>query len=83
MRTIHAEANALIFAAKEGIAVDEAQIYCTHSPCLNCAKLIVNSGIRQVIYRVPYRDPQGLALIDDAGIEIIYFRRGDLIDHPV
>ena len=53
---IHAEQNAIIQAAKLGVAIDGATIYCTHQPCAICAKMIVNSGIARVVYKHPYPD---------------------------
>ena len=50
VRTIHAEANALIQAAKHGVAMDEAVMYLTDSPCYDCFKMLVNSGIKEVVY---------------------------------
>ena len=54
--TIHAEANAIIQAAKNGVAIDGAEIYTTASPCWNCFKLIANSGIKEIYYGEFYRD---------------------------
>ena len=54
--TVHAEANAIIQAAKNGVAVDGADIYITASPCWHCFKLIANSGIRRIFYLEFYRD---------------------------
>ena len=73
VRTVHAEANAIAFAAKAGIPTDGAEMYITHSPCKNCAKLIINSGIRRVTYR-EYRG-DGIELLDYAGVEVIRFDR--------
>lgn len=73
IRTVHAEANAIAFAAKAGIPTDGAEMYITHSPCTNCAKLIINSGIRRVTYQ-EYRG-DGIELLDQAGIEVIHFGR--------
>jgi len=53
---IHAEQNAIIQAAKLGIAIDGATMYCTHQPCVICAKMIVNAGITRVVYKNPYPD---------------------------
>lgn len=51
---IHAELNAIIFAAKNGISIDGAVMYCTHSPCQDCAKAITQSGIKKVVYNEKY-----------------------------
>lgn len=53
---IHAEQNAIIQAAKLGVSIDGATLYCTHQPCVICAKMIVNSGIKRVVYEQGYPD---------------------------
>jgi len=68
--TVHAEANAIIQAAKNGTAIDGADIYVTASPCWNCFKLIANSGIRRIFYLEFYRDENVLAVAKKAGIEM-------------
>lgn len=73
VRTIHAEANALIFAAKHGVATDEATMHCTHCPCLNCAQLIVGAGILKVIYKNDYRITDGLDLLRRSLTEVVKF----------
>lgn len=67
-RTVHAEANAIAFAAMHGIATRGATLYCTHSPCRECAKLIANSGIARVVYEREYRDKTGLTLLAEVNI---------------
>jgi len=59
VRTIHAEANALIQAAKHGVAMDEAVMYLTDSPCYDCFKMLVNSGIKEVVYGEYYDSRYG------------------------
>ena len=59
-RTIHAEMNALAYAARHGISTEGATLYCTDSPCLNCAKPLINTGIIRVCYLRPYRDTSGI-----------------------
>lgn len=54
---IHAEQNAIIQAAKLGVSIDGATLYCTHQPCSVCAKMIINAGIRRVVYQEGYRTP--------------------------
>lgn len=66
----HAEQNALMQAAKLGIAVDGATLYCTHQPCTICCKLIINSGIKRVVYEDGYPDQFSLQLFDEAGVRI-------------
>lgn len=53
---VHAEANAIAFAAKHGVSVAGATLFTTHSPCQSCAHLIINSGIAGVVYNEQYRD---------------------------
>lgn len=73
-RTVHAEANAIASAARFGTSTDKCELYCTHSPCLPCAKLIINAGITRLIYRQGYRDISGLALLKDAQIDTYQFQ---------
>jgi dCMP deaminase len=56
--TVHAEANAIIQAAKNGVAIDGATMYTTASPCWSCFKLIANSGCRRIVFGEFYRDPR-------------------------
>ena len=69
--TVHAEANAIIQAAKNGVQVDGAEIYTTASPCWNCFKLIANSGIRQIYYGEFYRDEKSLRVAAECGIDLV------------
>jgi dCMP deaminase len=69
--TIHAEANAILQAAKYGIAIEGADIYITASPCWNCFQLIANSGIRRVFYGRFYRDHRIHDVAEEIGIELI------------
>lgn len=66
----HAEQNAIIQAAKMGIAIDGATLYCTHQPCTICAKMIINSGIKRIVYRDGYPDEFSLQLIKEAGVAL-------------
>lgn len=68
-RSLHAEMNAIAFAAKAGISVEGATMYCSMSPCINCAKLIINSGIKTVVYLDEYRDRSGIELLKKAEIQ--------------
>jgi len=70
VRTVHAEANALVQAAFNGIRLEGAEIYVTASPCFHCFKLIVNAGIRSVHYGELYRDEKVLAFARELGIEM-------------
>lgn len=66
----HAEQNAIIQAAKLGVSIDGATLYCTHQPCVICAKMIINSGIKRIVYRHGYPDEFSLQLLSEAGVEI-------------
>ncbi len=70
---VHAEQNAIIQAAKLGVSVDGATLYCTHQPCVICAKMIINSGINRVVYREGYPDDFSLEMFEQAGVKIEKF----------
>jgi len=72
--TIHAEANALIQAARYGVAVDGAAIYVTASPCWNCFKLLANAGIQRIVYKEFYRDTRTLETAPKVGIILEEFK---------
>jgi dCMP deaminase len=75
---VHAEANAIAFAAKEGICVGGSTLFVTHQPCLKCAQLIINSGIVMVTYDKPYRLVEGVDLLRDNNVRILpYSKRLD------
>ena len=76
VRTVHAEANAVAQAAKNGVAIDGSEIYVTASPCLACFKLIANCGIRTVFYREFYRDARITDYARDADIRLVYMGTG-------
>lgn len=69
-RSCHAETNAIAFAARAGVSVEGCTMYCSLSPCINCAKVIVNSGIRELKYLEDYRDTSGLELLKKTGIKV-------------
>jgi dCMP deaminase len=67
---IHAEANAISKLAKSGDSGDQADLFCTHAPCVHCAKMIYGAGIKKVYYRNSYRDEAGLDFLQKCGIDI-------------
>jgi dCMP deaminase len=69
--TVHAEANAILQAAKNGVGISGSEIYTTASPCWNCFKLIASGGIRRIYYGEFYRDERSLRVAADAGIELV------------
>lgn len=71
-RSLHAETNAIAFAARAGVSVEGCTMYCSMSPCINCAKVIVNSGIKELKYLEEYRDNSGLELLEKAEIKVVH-----------
>ena len=67
---LHAEANAITKVAKSNNSSDGATLYITDSPCMECAKLIIQSGIRRVVFDRKYRITDGLDLLERAGVEV-------------
>ena len=72
--TIHAEANAIIQAARNGVNINGAEMYTTASPCWSCFKLIANSGIRTIYYGEFYRDERSLEIAGQIGIKLVDLR---------
>ncbi|MBT2215077.1 ComE operon protein 2 [Virgibacillus dakarensis] len=70
VRTVHAEANALLQCAKFGVPTDGAELYVTHFPCLQCCKQIIQSGIKFVYYAADYKNhPYAVELFKEAGVQ--------------
>ena len=67
---LHAEANAITKVAKSNNSSEGATLYVTDAPCMECSKLIIQAGIRRVVYNKDYRNTEGLELLERAGIEI-------------
>jgi dCMP deaminase len=67
---IHAEANAILKLARDGESGNGADLFCTHAPCIHCAKLIYGAGINKVFYRNTYRDEDGINFLKNCNIEI-------------
>lgn len=65
---VHAEQNAIIQAAKLGVSVQGATLYCTHQPCSICAKMIINSGINRVVFEQGYPDEFSIKMFNEAGV---------------
>jgi dCMP deaminase len=68
---LHAESNAIAKLAKSNNSGLEADIFITHSPCIECSKLIYQSGIRRVFYSEDYRDDAGIKFLEKSGVEIL------------
>lgn len=71
---IHAEQNAIIQAAKLGVSIEGATLYCTHQPCVICSKMIVNAGITRVVYAKPYPDAFSQEIFKEAGVKLIRYK---------
>ena len=69
---VHAEQNAIVQAAKLGISVDGATMYVTHQPCSMCTRIIINSGIKRIVYGLEYPDEFSRNILNEAGIELRY-----------
>lgn len=69
---LHAEANAITKVARSHNSSDNATMYVTSSPCIECAKLIIQAGIKRVVYNQRYTKTDGCELLERAGIEIVY-----------
>lgn len=72
-RVVHAEQNAILNSLKNVKDISNSTIYVTKSPCMICAKLIINSGIKKVIYANKYPDLEAFKILDEAGISTEYF----------
>ena len=75
-KATHAEENAIIQAAKMGVSVDGGTLYCTHMPCSMCAKSIMNSGIKKVIYIEDFDDDWSKLIQYESNIEFIQYTEG-------
>ncbi len=75
---VHAEQNAIAQAAKLGISLEGATLYCTHQPCVICCKIIINAGIKRVVYQYGYPDEFSLELFKEANIEIVQISEEEL-----
>lgn len=71
-RGLHAEQNAIIQAAVDGVAIKGASLYCTHFPCVVCAKMLINAGIRRVCLAEHYPDDLAKKLLNEAGVLISF-----------
>lgn len=72
-RAVHAEQNAIIQCALHGASTEGATLYCTHQPCILCTKMMINAGIRRVVFTEDYPDEESRRYLNKAGIEIVRF----------
>lgn len=74
--TIHAEANAILQAARNGVRIEGAEIYTTASPCWSCFKMIANAGVRRIYYGAFYREERIFLVAQKLGIELVDLSAG-------
>jgi dCMP deaminase len=72
---IHAEANAIAKLARDGESGSGSTMFCTHAPCVQCAKLIYGAGITKMFYRDSYRDDDGVNFLVKTGVEVIPYKK--------
>src|SRR5512136_1101094 len=73
-RGLHAEQNAIIQAAKHGTSIENATLYCTTMPCIICSKMIINAGIRRIVFAEGYSDRLAAEMIEESGISVEKFQ---------
>lgn len=73
-RALHAEQNAIIQAATLGQSVEDGTIYVTHQPCVICAKMIINAGLKRIVVKEGYPDELATEILDEAGIKVIMMK---------
>lgn len=73
-RALHAEQNAIIQAATLAQSIEGASMYITHQPCIICAKMIINAGIRRIVVKEGYPDPLSVEMLEEAGLKIVMLR---------
>lgn len=71
--TVHAEMNAILFAAKVGVPTEGTTLISSYSPCINCAKHIINAGITSIIYNKNYSDSKGISKLLQSGVRVFQF----------
>jgi len=72
-RAVHAEQNAILQAAIHGVSTENTTIYCTHQPCILCAKMMINAGIKKVVYANQYPDTAALEFLKQANVDVVKF----------
>ncbi len=76
-RGLHAEQNAIIQAASHGVNISEATLYCTNSPCIICTKMLINAGIREVVYLEGYPDDLSTDMLAESGINVRIYKQNE------
>ena len=71
---VHAEQNAIVQAARLGVVLEGATLYCTHQPCVICAKIIINAGIKRIVYKQGYPDEFAMQLLNEANVQVDLYK---------
>ena len=74
-RAVHAEQNAIIQAAKHGTNIDGATLYCTNQPCSICAKMIINAGVKHIIFQDGYPDKLAEEMLGESGLKVTQYKK--------
>ncbi len=82
VRSLHAEQNAILQAAEYGVPLEGATIYTTHQPCVNCAKMIINAGLKRVVYAGHYPDELAMKYMRMAGLQVDHLDLGERTPPP-
>lgn len=75
-RGLHAEQNAILQAAFHGVSIRGASLYCTNLPCIICAKMLINAGVRKIVFRDGYADPLAEEMLREVGMELVRHPEG-------
>jgi dCMP deaminase len=70
-RGLHAEQNAILQAALHGVSIQGASLYCTNHPCIICAKMIINAGVRRIVYAEGYSDSLSAEMLSEVDVELV------------
>lgn len=70
-RGVHAEQNVLINAARYGVSTLDSVLYCTNQPCILCARMLINAGVRRIVHRGDFEDHLALQFFSEAGVEVL------------
>lgn len=70
---IHAELNCIMKAAREGVSCIDSTVYVTLAPCVQCSAMMVQAGVKRLVYNKPYRDAYGLSLLEGSGVKVQQF----------
>lgn len=78
IRTVHAEENSILYAAKHGVSTDGATLYVTAGVCVACAKNLINAGVRRIVYAGDYPGEHARRFLQGANVELVHFDPGVL-----